>query len=745
MKINTLWLSASVLALTLGGASLAHAQSASTSDTTKDAAKPQEVVVTAERRTTNLQTTAIAATVLTGNDLIKKGVFTVDQLQFVSPSLTVNNFGQGNDVDIRGIGKGEHNSQTGTGVVTYRDGVATFPGYIQEEPYFDIASVEVLRGPQGTFSGQNATGGAIIVNTVDPKINGGYNGYLLGHYGNYNDIGLQGAINLPISDTLAARVAFNGEHRSSFYNISGPWTGDPYVNWGSARLSVLWTPTPQFKISWKTDYGYFQNGGYFGDSMLNQGTSTLFNFANNHKTFATDQFVRTILKADYVDPGTGITFRSISNYQQGRTAWQGDIDGQAYVSPTPPPGRGVDEWIDEAVNERIYAEEINIISPDKGPFGWIFGAFYQNNRYLFPPKRFVIGLTSPYGFDEALEGVNNTHQSAIFGQVTYKLGGGFEIQAGARYASWFTANNPVRFYVPQYAPFGLFDYRQATRFTGENVTGKLALNWTLDQNNFLYAFVASGAKPGGLNTTEYFGVLAGQTPAPFKQEYVTDYEGGWKTRLFDNHVRLQLGAFYNLFRHFQVSLPIPNVPTESTEQNVPSLTKLYGIEASAQATYGDFQGSMGLGLQKSELGTFYSIDTRVTAVPAGTTCDLRSGPATAICKNYAGNSQTYAPDFTFNASAQYNFRLNGGDVLTPSVNYAHVSSQWATLFENRSQGDYLAARNIWGANLAWTHGDIVTTLYAYNLFNDKYVAAVVSPIRIAGAPRQFGISVLKAF
>src|SRR6202012_1680046 len=123
----------------------------------------QELVVTAERRSTNLQKTAIAATVLTGKDILKNPVFTVDQLQFLAPSLTVNNFGQGDDFDIRGIGKGEHNSQTSTGGITYRDGVATFPGYIQEEPYYDIANIQVLRGPQGTFSGQNATGGAVIV------------------------------------------------------------------------------------------------------------------------------------------------------------------------------------------------------------------------------------------------------------------------------------------------------------------------------------------------------------------------------------------------------------------------------------------------------------------------------------------------------------------------------------------------------------------------------------------------------
>ena len=88
-----------------------------------------EIVVTAERRRTDLQKTPIAATVMTGEDITNAGVMTVDQLQFISPSAVVNNFGQGIDFNIRGIGKAEHNSQTTTGVITYRDGVATFPGY----------------------------------------------------------------------------------------------------------------------------------------------------------------------------------------------------------------------------------------------------------------------------------------------------------------------------------------------------------------------------------------------------------------------------------------------------------------------------------------------------------------------------------------------------------------------------------------------------------------------------------------
>ena len=747
MKIQALCLSASVLALTYGG--VANAQTApSAKDSNETTVK--EVVITAERRTTNLQKTAIAATVLSGTDLIKKGVITVDQLQFVAPSVTVNNFGQGNDIDIRGIGKGEHNSQTTTGVVTYRDGVASFPGYIQEEPYYDIANVEVLRGPQGTFSGQNATGGAVIVNTANPVIGGAYSGYALAHYGNYNDTGLQGAVNLPINDTLAARIAVNGEYRNSFYKISGPWTGDPNVMWGSARFSLIWKPTANFTALLKNDISYLGNGGYFGDALViggqpNVQTHNLYSFGNDFHQYAADQLARSVLKMDYVDPNNGITFQSITGVQTGRTAWTGDIDGQDSSVSLPAYYSSVS--IDEAVSETILSQEFNIISPTKGPLSWVLGADITSNNYDFPHGHFDIGF--PPGItDEALQGTNFTHNWAVFGQISYDLPAGFQLQVGARYSQWFT-KNVVRFYAPEYVAFG-YNYTWDGSYSGDNVTGKVTLNWNLDAHNFLYAFVASGAKPGGLNNIQLF-APGGPVPAPFAQEYVTDYEIGWKSSMFDNHLRTQVGAYDNSFHNFQVIVTQPTVPSQTTELNVPGETKLYGVEGSAEAVFGDFSLNANVGLEKSSLATFYTEDPRV-AVPfpynqPAYNCIPTTGSALAnpYCLNLGGKSQTYAPDVTYNLGAQYNFRLADGDVVTPNISYSHISSQWATLFENRSQDDYLTPRDIVNLSVSWTHLGYVWTAYSYNLTDDHYVAAVASPIRLAGAPRQFGVSLLKPF
>ena len=94
---------------------------------------------------------------------------------------------------------------------------------------------------------------------------------------------------------------------------------------------------------------------------------------------------------------------------------------------------------------------------------------------------------------------------------------------------------------------------------------------------------------------------------------------------------------------------------------------------------------------------------------------------------------------------QYVFHLDEVNTLTPRLNYAHVSEQWATLFEDEARGDLVEPRDIFNAQLAWGHDDIVVTLYGTNLTDEHYVAAVNSGLRFVGPPRQYGLRVLKAF
>ncbi|MBW4329928.1 TonB-dependent receptor plug domain-containing protein [Stakelama sp. CBK3Z-3] len=678
----------------------------------------KDIVVTAERRSTSLQRTSVAATVLTGDDLVKKSVNTVDQLQFASPSLTVNNAGQGNQFNIRGIGKGEVGSTVGVGVITYRDGVATFPGYFQSEPYYDIASVEVLRGPQGTFAGQNATGGAVFITEANPVLNE-ISGYALAQYGNYNDIKLQGAANLPVSDTLAVRIANNTQVRDSFYDASGSYYGDlGKLRSQSMRISMLWQPTSQLRVLLKGDYNNISTGGYPGSPAT--ATSDPFTITNNAYNHSKDESGRIVLDATYTFAG-GVQLRSISGYQRGTTQEDIDYDGSSAANYT----------FHDYVNERILSQEVNLVSPDTGPFTWVLGGYWQDDKYTFPEGGYL--LTEPGIITLALQGENPHTTLAGFGQVGFELAQGLQIEAGARWTR-STSRNTATYTVVNYG----ISIPQDDFTADKKVTGKVALNWTIDADNFVYAFVATGHKAGGLNGVN----LSFVTPQPFEPEEVTDYEIGWKATLLNGHLRTQLGGYYNDYRNFQVSIVDPDTPAITSVYNVPSSTKLYGVEFSAQGSFGGLAFDLAASVSNSKLGRFYAFDPRLAHSGV---CDPETGPETATCLDLTGNRQSYAPRFTLSTGIQYAIALNDNMTLTPRVDYSHISSTWGTLFEQRALGDFLVARDIVNAQLTLDKGPWTIAAYSTNLTDQHYIAAINNLRRLAGAPRQYGVRVSRSF
>jgi iron complex outermembrane receptor protein len=110
-----------------------------------------------------------------------------------------------------------------------------------------------------------------------------------------------------------------------------------------------------------------------------------------------------------------------------------------------------------------------------------------------------------------------------------------------------------------------------------------------------------------------------------------------------------------------------------------------------------------------------------------------------------GHQQTYAPDLTLSVGAQYKYPLPNGDSVTPRLNYAYISPQWATLFENSALGDHLSGRDISGAQIAYQHEHLIATLYGTNLSDQHYVAALNSNLRFAGYPRQYGLRIFYGF
>ena len=180
-----------------------------------------EVIVTAERRAQNLQDVSISATVFDADELDRRGVTDLNDIQSVAPSVAINVVNRSTFVNIRGVGIAQSAPTSNPGVAFYIDGQLIPHEQFIGQAFFDIASIEVLRGPQGTLTGQNSTGGAVYVRTPAPQY-GEYSASLEQTFGNYSWTRTIGAANLGFSDNYALRLSAVYDDRDSFTDNIGP-------------------------------------------------------------------------------------------------------------------------------------------------------------------------------------------------------------------------------------------------------------------------------------------------------------------------------------------------------------------------------------------------------------------------------------------------------------------------------------------------------------------------------------------
>ncbi|MEA1672728.1 TonB-dependent receptor [Nitrospirillum sp. BR 11163] len=698
---------------------------AATTGTTPDTL--EEIVVTFERRSVGLQKTAVAATVYSGAELDAKGITNIVDLQFATPSLTIQDTGENLLVNIRGIGKSEGGIQDPSGVLIYRDGVSASPGgFMSNEPYYDLASVEVLRGPQGTLAGQNATGGALFIRENDPSLDK-LGGSAELQYGNYDDVRFRGVLNIPVSRDFAIRIATNDERRNSFYNVSGPWTGNPGNHReADGRISFLWQPTDQLKIVLKNDFMYINHGGSPA-GPARDGTDHLFDLTSDAHLAGVERGMRSVLQVSY-DFDSGYTLRSIAGYQYARTSYDLDYDGTDLVSPAGP-GPMI---YDVVGSDRTVSEEINLISPNTGPLKWVVGGVYQNELVELPDGG-LVQSAGPFGTLSQGLALKANYRTpieswGIFGQATYELNDLIEFQLGGRYSEQHMSLTDDLYVLFNGAPL-IHHPIVGQKESDSKFTGKANVNFHVSDTDMVYAFVATGHKSGGINPFAATGLPAG-TPAPaFKPEEVTDYEIGWKSTFFSNHLRTQVGGFYNVYENYQVSTFDPTTGL-SALHNATGTSIIDGVEAQAQAVFGALSLDFGAAYLNTELGAFSAVDGRFP---------------TLGFQDLTGRQQPNAAHWTVNAGVQYAFAI-GDATLTPRLDYGMVGSRWASVFAV-SPTDRLAAQNLFNAQVAYdTPSKWSVVAYATNLFDLHYISSLsLGSLAQAGAPRQFGLRVSKSF
>ncbi|WP_164852754.1 TonB-dependent receptor [Novosphingobium umbonatum] len=737
------WVRPVLLGLMLSGSLSATALAQNADKEIKD------IVVTAQRRSENVQNVNIAVTALSGDTLTEKRVTRAIDLQTAAPGLTISRSGVTDSFNIRGIGLASGSPQVTNGVATYIDGVFQ-PPIVSNGQFYDMAGAEVLRGPQGTLSGANSTGGAVYLTTQRPQL-GKLGGYVAANYGNYNNVGINGALNLPVGEKLAIRASGLFNQHDAWFKDTGPANNQPErLAEVDGRIQALYKSNG-FQANLKVEATQRKTGG-FALQPINTLLATNPYVAGrtnapwtvNFDT-ATSNFERafaTVLEMKYEFAG-GLTLRSLTAYQNKRLAAVSDTDATAVSGRNALAGGN-------NVRERVYSQEINIISPDTGKFKYVIGGYFQRNKVDLRNWNWSFNRTTNVGGYTTLPHPNTSKLLlGTFAQGTYQLTDKLSVDAGLRY-SRFTVNGFNAVYSAAAGstidmiigdpPVGATVLAPQTGHESDGrATGKLALNYKPDADNLVYAFVARGYKNGGINPPT----------GTFAPETVMDYEAGWKSTLFNRHLRTQIGAFYMKYNNFQMDVTNP-VTGQNGVVNLAN-SEIKGFEASFQAKVDALSLDGGLSYVDSSLSGFTLINKWL--VPAAFNGFPQcNGSNSARCyPDYAsasmttnGGSNLYSPKWTWNLSAAYRIQASEDVTITPRIGYAYVGSQWAYPTYQAST-DLIAARGLWQGSITLDKGTWKAEVYGTNLANKFYVAGQSGRNELYGAPREYGVRVSKKF
>jgi iron complex outermembrane receptor protein len=696
----------------------------------------EELIVTATRRSSDLQTTASAATVLTGELMEKKAVFDLVQLQFASPGISIGDYGSANTFNMRGIGRSQVDIEIPAGIQLYRDKVPMFAGYFQNEPYFDMAGVEVLRGPQGTLAGKSAAGGAVFFRTEDARLDV-QEGFLEGGIGNFDAWNLTGMINVPVTDTLAVRLAGTHVEQNDYWfeSITGEYTGDPDTrNLNAGRLSVTWTPTPQFTVKGKYDLNYLDFGGNsttdYGEDPLRPSPCCGVDFEY------IDRAKRAILDLEY-EFDNGLILTSVSGYQFSDT-----VNNRSNNSGIGPydfdPVADAEIGFLSQGDFTLYSQEFNLLSPEGDRFNWVTGVFYQrieSKIYPYPVNGFnltflELGATYPFIYSPW---DNIEDDISIFGNISYDLTEALELEAGAR-LSHYTRDQTVDFHVsadngftqPPLIPIGA-DQKSISE---DAVDFKVGLNWYLQNDHFLYGFIAKGHTVGG--------IALGPPWPTFEPVDVYDLEGGWKATWLDGHVQTQFGAYYQQLEDFQGVFASPNDVLGSTIRNAEGTSTIYGVEFSAQAQFGQFAFDFAGSWNVTELGTFGDVVIPLQLL------QWFPGAAPGDTVNLSKRESPYSPEFTVSVGAEYALEV-GDTMIVPRIDFAYIDDQKDGLYDIPILE--LESRELVNLQVSFEHGAWYGRVYADNLFDEIYIGGIqaLGQLRYLGQPRSYGVRVGRRF
>jgi iron complex outermembrane receptor protein len=721
MTKKAILVAGTALGLTIGAGQSAFAQTAG--GVAPEAAAPAsdsaigEIIVTATRRETSLQKTPVAVSAFSQATLDRQQVKDVTDLARFVPSLQFNQQGDQSAVllTLRGIGNDSAYTEVADPeVAIYVDGVYSPRAQGAVVLLYDLERAEVLRGPQGTLFGRNATVGALNLTTAKPKL-GEFSGYLEGVAGSYSRFGLRGALNIPVTDTLAIRIAAISDRHDGYADYQQPpavagispsafvTSGKKYyaADQQSGRINILWKPSDKFTWNFGVE-GYKDTGAPVTGLMQNPRPgqkmwSMLADTAPEENRWSVN--VHSTMDYNITD---GIQASYIAGYQKigGSTATDSDAGTLPPTSASTPSG-AFQENRTVSSSYQFQSHEVQLKSRGDNKIDWIIGGYYSHEKNKI---RFDVDQRNGYRngtFSWAgsfIQADREIDSLAAFGQATWHVNDKIRLTGGLRYTddkkqdiggrnvTYSGAGCSTADKAPGGAcTTGIFGaYPDATAqqlvallpgygIANNDVTGKwhkltylARADADLAPGILGYASVSTGFKSGNIQDN------AGLT----NPESLTNYEVGLKNRLFGNRMTLNVAAYYADFKGYQVNQAVTDrdaqgnvISSQLVTQNAKG-ARAYGFEAEMAWNVTDndrFQ--MSGTVQKTKLEELESIDARLyNNADQGKVAELK------------GNELAHAPRFSATATYEHDFVLPSGGKITPRATTHYETKSWLSYF-----------------------------------------------------------------
>ncbi len=701
-------------------------------------AELQEVVVTAQKRAESAQTTPIAITVYGADDIVRKGITDIQALATNDTSLNLT-YGAGGEspyLTLRGISSHDTTEIGDPAVAVATDGFFENRTYGLITSLYDLERIEVLRGPQGTLYGRNATGG--VVNIIAAKPTKDFEAKASVEAGNFNTLNVTGVLNLPFNDAMQMRAAFASNKHDGYRDVvtqlGAPPDGGDDEDARSARVEFAFSPIEHFSAlitlqgmqiggtgNVSKIIPFVPNPNVKGDilhTLPDLGDTDT--FATYSPTFVRidDKAYKLELNYDGLPGGAKLVYLSgYDNLQWHHSLPLNTFAGEPFTTS---------QVFLQNEYPKTQNHELRLVSPSGGMFTWQAGLYFFQERSTDLYSHAVLnpGATNAREMIAFLFPVVEDISRAAYGQASVSITDELKLTAGVRY----TKDAKERTGVFNLNFIDVFGIPQQGSATFSKVTGHVGLDWTPGSHSFEYAKVDTGYKAGGFTTCN-----------PYGPEQVTAYEVGSKNRLFGNTVQLNVSAFYNNYRDQQISTFVPSSVciSNSTVQNAGG-SHIYGLEGEFDALL-DPVGKLDLSFTY-----LHARFTNFVAAPglAAAVADCTPEGATGNCQ-LAGNTLSQSPTLTIAAGLEHSWPLANSLSLNGRIDARYTTKQYFDPFNYASttESGYMLAN----ANLYLTHDRWKIGAWVRNLANRRYFTNMQEFYTdnlytySFGAPRTYGV------